>query len=281
MENNTGIATNGTNNIKKLKEAIASDSIQTRFKDMLGKKSAGFLSNLMSCVQNNDLLQKADVNSIILAASRSAALDLPIDPNLGYAAIIPFNDKKTNKCVASFQIMRDGFVELALRTGQFEYIVNEPVFDGELVEKNRFTNTYVFDESQRKPGAKIIGYMAAFKLTNGYSKTVYWTVDECKEHGKKYSKTFGMQAGLWSQSFQSMALKTVLKHILKKYAPKSIEAINLAIQSDQATFSGTIDNPVAEYIDNPSNDKQKVTPVQEFQEAEVIEYTTTTTTEAK
>ena len=214
MENNTGIATNGTNNIQKLKEAIASDSIQTRFKDMLGKKSAGFLSNLMACVQNSDLLQKADVNSIILAASRSAALDLPIDPNLGYAAIIPFNDKKTNKCVASFQIQRDGFVELCLRTGQFEWIVNEPVFDGELVEKNRFTNTYVFDESQRKPGAKIIGYMAAFKLTNGYSKTVYWTVDECKEHGKKYSKTFGLQSGLWSQNFQAMCLKTVLKHLL-------------------------------------------------------------------
>lgn len=282
MENNTGIATNGTNNIQKLKEAIASDSIQTRFKDMLGKKSAGFLSNLMACVQNNDLLQKADVNSIILAASRSAALDLPIDPNLGYAAIIPFNDRKSGKCVAQFQIQRDGFVELALRTGQFEYIVNEPVFDGELVEKNRFTNTYVFDESQRKPGAKIIGYMAAFKLTNGYSKTVYWTVDECKEHGKKYSKTFGLSTGLWTQAFQSMALKTVLKHLLKKYAPKSIEAINLAMQSDQASFSGTIDNPVAEYIDNPSNDKQKATPVQEFQEAEVIEFTTTsTTTEAK
>jgi recombination protein RecT len=276
MENNTGIAQQGTNNLKSLKEAINSESIQTRFRDMLGKKSAGFLSNLMACVQNNDLLQKADVNSIILAAARSAALDLPIDPNLGQAAIIPFNDKKSGKCRAELQIMRDGFVELCLRTGQFEWIVNEPVFDGELVEKNRFTNTYVFDEYKRKPGAKIIGYMAAFKLTNGYSKTVYWTVDECKEHGKKYSKTFGLQAGLWTQNFQGMSLKTVLKHLLKKYAPKSIEAINLAIKSDQASFSGTIDKPVEEYIDNPSY-KQADEPVQEFQEAEVIEYTTTTT----
>lgn len=280
MENNTGIATNGTNNIQKLKEAINSESIQNRFRDMLGNKSAGFLSNIMACVQNSDLLQKADVNSIILAAARAAAIDLPIDPNLGQAAIVPFNDKRASKCLAKFIIMKDGFVELCLRTGQFEWIVNEPVFDGELVEKNRFTNTYVFDESRRKPNAKIIGYMAAFKLTNGYTKTVYWSVDECKDHGKKYSKTFGIPGGLWSLDFQSMALKTVLKHLLKKYAPKSIEAINLAIQSDQASFSGTIDKPVPEYIDNPSY-KQADEPVQEFQEAEVIEYTTTTTTEAK
>lgn len=280
MENNTQLAQQSANNLKSLKEAINSESIQTRFRDMLGKKSAGFLSNLMACVQNNDLLQKADVNSIILAAARSAALDLPIDPNLGQAAIIPFNDRKTGKCIAQFQLQRDGFVELCLRTGQFEWIVNEPVFDGELVEKNRFTNTYVFDETKRKPNAKIIGFMAAFKLTNGYTKTVYWTVDECKEHGKRYSKTFGLQSGLWSQNFQAMCLKTVLKHLLKKYAPKSIEAINLAIKSDQASFSGTIDKPVEEYIDNPSY-KQADEPVQVFEEAEVIEYTTATTTEAK
>lgn len=268
------------NNIVKLKNAISTESVQQRFKDMLGKKAAGFLSNLMACVQNNNLLQKADVSSIILAASRSAALDLPIDPNLGYAAIIPFNDKGTGKCVAQFQIMRDGFVELALRTGMFEYIVNEPVYDGELIEKNRFTDTYVFDESRRKPNAQIIGFMAAFKLTNGYKKTVYWTVDECKQHGKRYSKTFGMQNGLWAKDFVSMSLKTVLKHLLKKYAPKSIEAINLAIQSDQATFSGTIDKPVAEYVDNPNDESGQQPPMQEFQEAEVIEYTTTTTVAA-
>ena len=94
---------------------------------------------------------------------------MPINPNLGFAAIIPFNDKKNNRCVAQFQIQRDGWVDLCLRTGQFEYIANEIVYEGELVEKNRFTDTYVFDETKRTSD-KVIGYMASFKLTNGYKK---------------------------------------------------------------------------------------------------------------
>ena len=257
-----------TNNLVQLKGALATDSIQRRFGEMLGKKSSGFLTSIMTCVQNNDLLQKADVNSIILAAGQAASLDLPINGNLGFASIIPFNDRKSGKCVAQFQIQRDGWVELCLRSGQFEYIVNEPVYEGELVEKNRFTDTYVFDETKRTSN-KIIGYMAAFKLINGYKKTVYWTTEECKEHGMKYSQTFKNGFGLWKTAFSAMALKTTLKFLLKKYAPKSIEAINQALVNDQASFVGDLDNPQAVYADNGGQSKHDAS--QDFQEAEVVE----------
>lgn len=229
------MATKNENNLALLKNSLAADSIQKRFSEMLGKKSAGFLTSIMNVVQNNTLLQKADVNSIILAAGQAAALDLPINPNLGLAAIIPFNDSKSGKCVATFQIMRDGWMDLCLRTGQFIYIANEEVYEGELVKKNRFTGEYVFDEEARKSD-KIIGYMASFKLINGYTKTVYWTVDEVKKHAMRYSQTFKKGFGLWKENFDAMALKTVLKHLLKKYAPKSIELIS-AIDSDQASFT--------------------------------------------
>ena len=237
-----------TNNLVAIKTTLSSDGCKQKFAEMLGKKSAGFLTSVMTCVQNNDLLQKADANSIILAAGQAAALDLPINQNLGFSAIIPFYDSKTGKTVAQFQIQRDGWVELCLRSGQFEYIVNEPVYEGELVEKNRFTDTYLFDETKRKSN-KVIGYMAAFQLTNGYKKTVYWTVEECKAHGMKYSQTFKKGFGLWKSAFDAMALKTVLKMLLKKYAPKSIESIAKAIESDQASFVGDLDNPQAVYID--------------------------------
>jgi recombination protein RecT len=92
--------------------------------------------------------------------------------------------------------------------------------------------------------------MAAFKLTNGYKKTVYWSVEEVKAHGLKYSQTFKRNYGLWVDAFDSMALKTVLKHLLKKYAPKSIESITKAIESDQASFEGDINNPTLRYADN-------------------------------
>ena len=259
-------------NLVKLKNALAADSIQKRFNDMLGKKSAGFLTSVMNVVQNSALLQKADANSIILAAGQAAALDLPINPNLGFAAIIPFNDTKNGKCVATFQIMRDGWVDICLRTGQFVYLANEAVYEGELVYKNRFTGEYVFDEEKRKSD-KVIGYMAAFKLTNGFQKTVYWTVDEIKAHALRYSQTYKKNFGLWKDNFDAMAKKTVLKHLLKKYAPKSITLVT-ALESDQASFNGDTENlghanPV--YSDGADIKDAEVVDVQEVPEPAQIE----------
>lgn len=253
--NNTGLVA--------LKNALSTDSVKQRFEEMLGKKAPGFISNIMSVAQSNTIFNNVDRNSVILAAAQAAALDLSINPNLGLAALIPYG----NTC--TFQLMRDAWVELCLRTGQFKYIVNEAVYEGELVEKNRFTDTYVFDESKRTSD-KIVGYMAAFQLINGYTKTVYWTVEECKAHGKKYSKTFTNPKGLWTSNFDAMAKKTVLKHLLKKYAPKSIEVINRAMEVDQAAFTGTIDNPQPVYVDNPSN-APHAEEVKDFQEAEVVD----------
>lgn len=259
-------------NLVALKGALNTEGIQKKFGEMLGKKSAGFLTSITNVVQNNELLQKAEVNSIILAAAQAASLDLPINPNLGFSAIIPFNDKKTGRCVATFQIMRDGWVDLCLRTGQFEYIANEIVYEGELVERNRFTDTFVFDESKRTSD-KIIGYMASFKLTNGYRKTVFMSVEEAKAHGMQYSQTFKRGYGLWKDSFNQMALKTCLKMLLKKFAPKSIEQLSIAIEKDQAAFVGDIDNSSAVYVDNGGE-----VPATDFTDIEeiVVEDTETT-----
>lgn len=271
---------NSKEGIVALKSMINNEIVKKQFQDVLKDEAAGFITSVISVCQNNELLSKADAKSVILAASAAATLKLPINPNLGFAALVPFKDKKTGTCLAQMVVMRNGWMELAQRTGQVVRIANEPVYEGELVKANRFTDEYEFDESKRISD-KIIGYMAYVKLTNGFEKTVYWTVEKCKEHGLKYSQTYKKNYGLWVDDFKSQALKTVLKHLIVKYLPKSIELHN-AVLNDQASFSGTIDNPVAEYIDNPSNDKQKATPVQEFQEAEVIEFTTTsTTTEAK
>lgn len=267
-----------TNNLPALKNALNTEGVKNKFNEMLGKKSAGFITSITTVVQNSDLLQKADVNSIILAAAQAASLDLPINPNLGFSAIIPFNDKKNNRCVAQFQIMRDGWVDLCLRTGQFEYIANEIVYEGELVEKNRFTDTYVFDETQRK-SSKIIGYMASFKLVNGYRKTVFMTVEEAKTHGKQYSQTFKKGYGLWADNFNAMALKTTLKMLLKKFAPKSIESIAKAIESDQASFTGDIENAQPVYVDNTKEEKQ--VEVVEFEEIEVVDTETSVMKESE
>lgn len=257
-------------NIIALRDKLNSEAIQKKFSDMLGKKSAGFLTSVMSVAQNNTLLAKAEPNSVVLAAGQAAALDLPINPNLGYAAIVPYNDKKSGKCLAQFQIMRDGWVELAMRTGQVVAIANECVFDGELVSQNRFTDTYIFDESKKKSD-KIIGYMAYIRLANGFEKTVYWTVEQCKVHGARYSKSFSQDSSLWKTDFSAMSLKTVLKFLIKKYCPKSIDMLN-AVVNDQGVYDGDLSN-IGETapINNTNDTSTEKSEVTDVEEAEVVE----------
>ena len=262
------MAENQNTGLVALKNALSTDSVKQRFEEMLGKKAPGFITSITNVVSNNALLQKADRNSIILAAATAAALDLPINPNLGYAALIPYQDRKAGTCSCQMQVMRNGWVELAQRSGQVIKITNEIVYEGELVKFNRFKDEYEFDETQRKSD-KIVGYMAYVKLANGFEKTVFWTMEKCKEHGLRYSQTFKKGYGNWKDDFNGMALKTVLKHLIVKYVPKSLE-MQMAIERDQASLMGDIDNPQVVYVDNPNNQAANEEP-QDFQEAEVVE----------
>lgn len=239
--------------IAALKKVFSNESIQEKFQKMLGDDPSGFITSVINVCSNNNLLANAEANSIVLAAATAAALKLPINPNLGYAAIIPFQDRKKGITVATFQLQRNAWVELAMRTGQVARLTNELVYEGELVSKNRFTDVYVFDETKRVSN-KVIGAMAYIKLTNGFEKTVYWTAEECLAHGKRYSQTFKKGYGLWVENPESMFLKTVLKHLLVKYAPKSIE-LQKAIDTDQAALTGDINNPKPVYVDNPHDEE--------------------------
>lgn len=235
-----------------IKKEINNPEVIEKFNGLLGDRSKSFISNVITCVQQSRDLQQVDTTSIILAAAQAAAIDLPL--SLSYCAIVPF--VSCGAKVAQLQVMRDGWIELAVRTGQFKYIVNEVVHDGELVYHNRFNDSYEFDESM-KTSDNVIGYMASFELIGGYRKTIYWTVDQCKQHALKYSKTARNASGLWQTNFDAMALKTVLKHLIKKYAPKSTQ-IDRAIISDQAAFDGTIDDVIPDYVDNVAEDDEKI-----------------------
>ncbi len=234
---------------KDIKSLVNSENVKQKFHEMLGKKSAGFLVSLLNITQTNDLLAKAEPNSIIYSAATAASLDLPIDPNLGFAYILPYNKKQkdgTFKNLATFQLGYKGFIQLALRSGQFKTISSAIIYEGQLVEENPLTG-FVFDFKQKK-SEKIIGYASYFELINGFSKTFYMSVDECRRHGMEFSQTFKKGFGLWKDKFDSMALKTVTKLNLSKYAPLSID-LQKAIVTDQSVvnnFEGT----EIEYVDN-------------------------------
>ena len=244
------------NNLPQLKAALNAPSVKQKFNEMLGKRAPQFLTSIMSVVSNNSLLQKADVNSILMGSAIAASMDLPLNPNLGYAALVPYNSK--DGCFAQLQVMSKGWTELFLRSGQCQSLINEVVYEGQLVKKNKFTGEYVFDEDA-KTSDNIIGVMAYFRLTNGFEKYEYMTIEEVKEHAQKFSQTYRRGTGIWKDHFESMSKKTVLKKLLTKWAPKSIEMQRLAVY-DQSVVKGTIENineANPEYVDNQQDASQK------------------------
>lgn len=250
--------------MNEIKKFMAQPLIKSKFEELLGKKSQGFITSVLQVCASNKLLSKADPMSIFQAAATAATLDLPINNNLGFAYIIPYNVKQedgTRKQVAQFQIGYKGFKQLALRTGEFNIMHSSDVREGELIHQNRLTGEITFnwmDDDEARLKLPVIGFVSYFRLLSGYEHTLYMSVEEINAHGGKYSKTFKFSSGLWKTDFSSMALKTVTKLNLSKNAPLSIE-MKTAIVTDQSVINNHETEDV-EYVDNVIDveDKKKL-----------------------
>jgi recombination protein RecT len=243
-----------------LQALLADVSIKQRFEEMLGKKAAGFISSVISVTNQNKLLQTADPMTVISAAAIAASLDLPVNPSLAFAHIVPYKDNKAGTTVAQFQMGWRGFVQLAMRSGKYKTMNVSEVYEGELVKSNRHTGEMEFDET-RKASEKVIGYVAYIKLINGFKKYLYMTTEQVTAHGKRYSKSFYSEYGQWEKNFDAMAKKTVLKMLLSMFGILSIE-MERAVETDQAVIKDIGGSP--EYIDNaidtesaPTDEKTK------------------------
>jgi recombination protein RecT len=221
-----------------MKQFFDRPDVSGKIKELLGKRSIQFVTSALSAVNSNALLQKATPKSVYMAVMTAATLDLPINPNLGFAYIVPY------KGDAQFQMGYKGFIQLAQRSGQFKTISAAPIYDGQLVEENPLTG-FVFDFKAKKSDV-IVGYAAYFELLNGFQKTYFMTKKQVEVHAKKYSKTFSN--GPWASDFDGMAQKTVIKLLLSKFAPLSIE-MQKAIVVDQAVINDYETEDV-DYVDN-------------------------------
>lgn len=233
--------------VPQLKTLLGRDEVKNRFQEIMGKKAPGFISSILSLTNSNALLQKAEPHSILNAAVVAATLDLPINPNLGFAAIVPYGN------TAQFQLQYKGLVQLAMRSGQYKTINVSEVYEGEIKNVNRFTGDYEFGE---RTSDTVVGYMAYFKLVNGFEKYSYMTVGEIKEHAGRYSKTYQRGGGVWKDNFDAMAKKTVLKLLLSKFGILSIE-MQRAQTFDQSSIKSDltvtdVDEAEIEYVDNGS-----------------------------
>lgn len=216
--------------------------IKERFQRALGQKAPQFMTSLVNAVAASTQPQEVNPNSIMAAAFVAASFDLPIDSNLGFAAIVPYGDK------AQFQMMYKGFIQLAIRSGYYEKMNYSSIYEDELKSYNPITGEieFVSDFSQcqqRNAGEedKIIGYYAWFRLKTGFISELYMSREDVENHARKYSKSYQndirkkKSSSKWSTDFDAMAKKTVIKLLLSRWGILSID-MQKAITDDQKVF---------------------------------------------
>lgn len=246
-----------------LKRIMNADSVQEQFKNALGKNAGTFVASVIDLYNSDSALQECEPKQVVMEALKAAVLHLPINKALGYAYVIPYKNTKkdsTGRFVKvyepSFQMGYKGYVQLAMRTGQYRTINADAVYEGELRKVNKLSGEIAFDGEKKSD--KVVGYFCYFELLNGFSKTLYMTVEQMAIHAKRYSKglvkydTNGNKVDVtveslvsladlpmapdsktvgWLGNFHGMAIKTVIRNLLSKYGYLSIELQN-AITND-------------------------------------------------
>lgn len=241
----------------RMKQLTSNSGIQEMFKESLGKNAGAFLSSLVEVYSDPaGTLMECDPKEVVMEALKAATLKLPINKNLGFAWIIPYN--KNTKIVdengrtqwvkephPQFQIGYKGLIQLAMRTGQYQTINTNVVYEGMEVSEDYLTGSIKIEG--KKKSDKAIGYFSYFKLINGFEKVLYWTKEEVIAHAHKHSQSYkSMEKAkggkyykpenfVWDSSFEDMALKTVTRRILTKYGVLSVEMQNAEmIEADRS-----------------------------------------------
>ena len=241
-----------------LNTLLDSEGYRKRFEELLGKRAPQFVSSVITLVNADVNLQKAFYEApqtVVAAALKAATFDLPIDPGLGFAYIVPFNGK------ANFILGYKGLIQLALRTGAYKVINVVDVREGELKHFDRLTEQieleFIEDEDEREK-LPIVGWVGYFELVNGAQKTIYMSRKQVEAHEKKNRKGQYMGKG-WREDFDAMAAKTVLRRLLGKWGLMSID---YQAQADPSTMAAAtaIATGNLDALDEAAEDVIDITP---------------------
>lgn len=254
---------------------LSNDSTKKYLESILGKKTGQFITSLTSLAGSSQMLKECDRNSLLACALKATSLELPFDPNLGFAWCVPYKNMKTKVTTATFQIGTKGYIQLALRTGQYRALnardVRQGEFSGRDVLGDPIINWLPDDERIEK---EIIGFMAGLELVNGFKKIIFWSRQEVEAHAvrysqsyRKYKKTGNENDAIWASQFDKMAEKTVLKALISRYGIMSTE-IQTAIKSDYSSLKIDVETGTEEivYPDNNASDKIETLSTQEQSE---------------
>ena len=205
---------------RTIEDWVESENIKQKFQEVLDKGAGAFVTSILSLVKSTPQLAAADPKTVISAAMTAATLKLPINPNLGFAYIVPYKD------TATFQMGYKGYIQLAMRTGQYKTINASVVYEGQIEDVDFVTGEII---RGKKKSDKVVGYVAYFELINGFSKMVYMSHEDMMRHALTYSQAYkydkknGKKSSVWTTNFEAMGLKTVLKQLISKYGIMSID----------------------------------------------------------
>lgn len=202
------------------------------------KRSAKFITSITSAVSCNPALQECDASTILSAALLGEGLNLSPSPQLGQFYMVPFNDNRNKRKVATFQLGYKGYIQLATRSGQYKKLNVLPIKQGELISFNPLEEeieVQLIEDEVERENAITTGYYAMFEYINGFKKAMYWSREKMESHALRYSKGYAAKKGytFWEKDFDAMACKTMLRQIISKWGIMSIE-LQTAYERDDA-----------------------------------------------
>lgn len=216
--------------IESLKQTLSMQSVKEQFANALADGAPLFVASLIDVYGSDTNLQRCNPALVIREALKAATLKLPINKNLGLAFIIPYKESRKDPAgnwskvdVPQFQIGYRGFIQLAIRSGQYRYLNADCIYEGEEVHRDRLTGETTIQGT--KTSGNVIGYFSFFETLNGFRKCLCWTREEVAAHAKRFSKSYEGKSSPWQTDFDAMAIKTVLKALLSKYGMLSIDMI--------------------------------------------------------
>lgn len=221
---------------------MTNGTIQKKVNDILGdeKKGARFISSIVSAVNSNPSLKECDNTSILSGALLGESLNLSPSPQLGNYYLVPFNDKDRGK-VATFQLGYKGYIQLAIRSGQYKKLNVLSIKEGELIKYdplNEELDVKLIEDEEEREKTPTIGYYAMFEYVNGFKKSIYWSKKKMEAHALQYSQGYRAKKGytFWEKDFDSMAFKTMLRQLISKWGIMSVDMQN-AYESDMAVIN--------------------------------------------
>lgn len=242
QSNQPAVATTATQTPATIfKNTLASTGVAKMFEQALGKSANQFMSGLLDLYSNDTTLQQCDSGEVIKQALKGATLGLPLVKSLGFAYLVPFFNRNTQRQEPTFIIGYKGWIQLALRSGAYKVINADVIYEGELQQADKLSGSISLDG--QKTSEKVIGYFAHIVLNNGFTKTLLYTTEEMVNYAKTYSKPLakasiesiqaaadqpyrgGNNSGKvgWMGDFHAMAIKTVLRQLIGKYGIVSID----------------------------------------------------------